>query len=75
MVCKAGMLQYGLRASERVADVVQAVGFLQKMAREMNLGNVDIADSATEVEAKTSAYRSPFVFEPMRRKLYLEEKS
>ncbi|KAG9830431.1 hydrolase, alpha/beta fold family, partial [Aureobasidium melanogenum] len=54
-----------------------AVNFLQKMAREYNSGRKDgptgTLSEMTSKAISNSGFKSPFVFEPMRRKMYLPE--
>ena len=55
----------------------QAVNFLQKMAREYETGRKDgptgVLSDMTRTATSNSGFKSPFVFEPMRRKMYLPE--
>ena len=51
--------------------LLQIVGFLDKMAREVDLNKSPIVEGQRTNTAKGSSYKSPFVFEPMRRKLHL----
>ncbi|GAB7354861.1 hypothetical protein MBLNU459_g5236t1 [Dothideomycetes sp. NU459] len=56
-----------------------AVSFLQSMARDIDTSNVQgphgIVCEQTAKASSGSGYKCPFVFEPMRRKLYLESES
>jgi hypothetical protein len=55
----------------------QAVNFLQKMAREYETGRKDgptgILSEMTRTATSETGFKSPFAFEPMRRKMYLPE--
>lgn len=55
--------------------MTQAVNFLQKMARDIKGGVVDgphgTVSTRTAMAESGSGYKSPFFFEPVRRKLRL----
>ncbi|THX01159.1 AB-hydrolase YheT [Aureobasidium pullulans] len=56
-----------------------AVNFLQKMAREYETARKDgptgTLSEMTRTATSNTGFKSPFVFEPMRRKMYLPEQS
>ena len=55
------------------ADMIQIVNFLEKMAREVDLEELPLPSDQKSISATNgnSSYKSPFVYEPTRRKLHL----
>ena len=49
--------------------MIQAVGFLNAMAKDVDFSKIE-APKPKVIEPR-GAHQSPFVFEPMRRKLHL----